>query len=59
MNAYRAAYLDGVAQSRTIGARNPYLPAELYTRRMLLAQCWNAGRVHDMPESFKTDGVIA
>jgi len=59
VNAYRSAYELGVAQSRTIGARNPYLPAELYTREMLLAQCWHAGRVHDMPASFKTEGVIA
>lgn len=52
MNAYRAAYELGVAQSRILDATNPYLPAELYTRRMMLAQCWRAGRLHDMPASF-------
>ncbi|MBV6763058.1 hypothetical protein [Rhodococcus opacus] len=59
MNEYRAAYLDGVAKSRTLGARNPYLPADLHTKRMMLAQCWRAGRLHDMPASFKSEGVIA
>ena len=54
VNAFKAAYLDGVAKSRVIGARNPYLPAEPNTRRMLLAQCWNKGRVHDMPDAFRT-----
>ncbi|MFE5708852.1 hypothetical protein [Rhodococcus koreensis] len=55
VNAFKAAYLDGVAKSRTLGARNPHTPAEPYTREMLLAQCWWAGRLHDMPESFNHD----
>ncbi|QHE74515.1 MULTISPECIES: hypothetical protein [unclassified Rhodococcus (in: high G+C Gram-positive bacteria)] len=59
MNTYERAYRLGVAQSRTLGARNPFRPAKLHTREILLAQCWRAGRLHDMLASFKTDGVIA
>jgi hypothetical protein len=58
VNAYRAAYELGVAQSRILGAKNPFLPAELHTRRMLLAQCWRAGRLHDMPASFRSDAEV-
>ncbi|OUS97376.1 hypothetical protein [Rhodococcus sp. NCIMB 12038] len=58
MNAYQAAYELGVAQSRNLGARNPWLPAEPNTKRMILAQCWNKGRVHDMPESFQFDDEV-
>lgn len=55
MNAYERAYRLGVAQSRVLGARNPWLPADLHTKRMMLAQCWRAGRLHDMPESFNRE----
>ncbi|MBA8958190.1 hypothetical protein JOJ86_001481 [Rhodococcus percolatus] len=54
-NAYRVAYERGRAESRVIGAVNPYLPAEVGTPQMWLAQCWNRGRVADMPASFDVD----
>lgn len=50
---YRIAYLAGVAASRDLTARNPYLPAEIGTRRMRLAQVWHKGRLHDMPAAFR------
>jgi hypothetical protein len=49
---FRAAFAQGKASARKIGARNPYLPAEPNSHRMRLAQCWNQGRVDDMPASF-------
>lgn len=49
VNPFKAAYLAGVASSRVLGAKNPYAPAEPNTRRMMLAQCWLKGRLHDMP----------
>ena len=54
-NTYRAAYERGRAESRVIGAVNPYLPAEVGTPGMWLAQCWNRGRVADLPASFDVD----
>lgn len=52
-DSFRDAYLAGVAASRTPRAENPYLPADLNTRRMLLAKVWRKGRLHDLPDSFK------
>ncbi|MCZ4557978.1 hypothetical protein O4215_20665 [Rhodococcus maanshanensis] len=49
---YRAAYDEGKATSRQIGASNPYLPAQPGTVQMRLARCWIAGRTATMPASF-------
>lgn len=49
---FRAAYAEGKAAAGRLGVANPYLPAEPGTHRMRLAQCWNQGRVADMPASF-------
>ena len=54
-DSYRMAYQSGVASASIIGAPNPYVPFEPGSRRERLAQLWVRGRLHDMPDSFRTE----